>query len=102
MRGLKDKRFVVAGGALGIGKAIAKRLCEEGANVVIGDIDTSALETTVAEFATVGGAVKGVRFDFSDAATTDALIAACVDSYGGVDGLANVGWDFSKHYLSGD
>jgi len=102
MRGLKGKRFVVAGGAAGIGKAIAIRLCEEGAKVVVGDIDTATLDATIAEMTKDGGTAAGVRFDFTDPASTDALIAACVDTYGGIDGLANVGWDFSKHYLSGD
>ena len=40
MRGLKDKTFLVAGGATGIGAATAKRLAKEGAQVAIGDINT--------------------------------------------------------------
>src|ERR1700753_2463238 len=41
MRGLKDKVVVVAGGATGIGAATALRVSEEGASVVIGDVNLS-------------------------------------------------------------
>ena len=42
MRGLKDKVGIVAGGGRGIGAATARRLAEEGAHVVIGDLIFSA------------------------------------------------------------
>ena len=45
MRGLKDKRVVITGGASGIGAATAARFLEEGARVVILDRDEAGLRT---------------------------------------------------------
>jgi NAD(P)-dependent dehydrogenase (short-subunit alcohol dehydrogenase family) len=42
MRGLKDKIVIVAGGASGIGAATARRLAEEGAIVMVGDLNERA------------------------------------------------------------
>lgn len=44
MRGLRDKRIVVAGGATGIGAATAERLAEEGARVLVGDVDVAGAD----------------------------------------------------------
>jgi NAD(P)-dependent dehydrogenase (short-subunit alcohol dehydrogenase family) len=90
VRGLEGKRIVVAGGATGIGAATAARLAEEGAKVVVGDIYKKGLAATVARITAAGGTVRGVHFDLRDAASAAALVAACLDSYGGVDGLANI------------
>jgi NAD(P)-dependent dehydrogenase (short-subunit alcohol dehydrogenase family) len=95
VRGLKDKRFVVAGGATGIGAATATRLAEEGAKVVVGDVNRDGLNATIAKITANGGIATGVYFDLADNASAQALIKTCVDAYGGVDGLANVGADLS-------
>lgn len=42
MRGLKDKVAVIAGGGSGIGAATARRLAEEGAQLVVGDLSADA------------------------------------------------------------
>jgi len=102
MRGLKGKRVVVVGAATGIGAATAKRLGEEGCKVIAGDNNQKALDATVAAATAAGGAVKGMYFDLGDDATCKALIQACVDTYGGIDGLANVGADISPRYMATD
>ena len=102
MRGLKGKRFVVAGAATGIGAATAKRLAEEGAHVVVGDINTAGMEKTVAEITGAGGVAKGFVFDFVDEPSCRALIEDCVQNYGGIDGLANVGADTRHSLLNRD
>jgi len=91
MRGLQGKRIVVAGAATGIGAGTATRLAEEGAKVVVGDINKDGMEKTVACITAAGGSATGCAFDFADAASCAALIQRCVDTYGGIDGLANVG-----------
>lgn len=95
MRGLKGKRIIVAGGSTGIGAATALRLAEEGAKVLVGSTNPGKLQATVDKIITAGGVARGVHFDFADAASAQNLIQACVDAYGGVDGLANVGADLS-------
>lgn len=93
MRGLMGKRIVVAGAATGIGAATAKRLAEEGVRLIAGDINEDGLNTTVAEIKKAGGAAEAVPFDLTDEKTCAALIQACVDRYGGIDGLANIAAD---------
>lgn len=95
MRGLRGKRIIVAGGATGIGAATAKRLGEEGAHLIIGDINVDGLEATVAEIKTAGGTARAVYFDLADPKSAKELSDACLETYGGVDGLANIGADLS-------
>ena len=47
MRGLTEKTIIVAGGGTGIGAAVAGRLAEEGAHVVVGDINAGVPGTII-------------------------------------------------------
>ena len=86
MRGLKDKVAIVTGGAGRIGRAVAGRLVEEGAQVVIADIDGNA----AAEVAAAHGEMAlGVAFDAAEEKSIAAMVAATVDRFGGVDILHN-------------
>ncbi len=68
---------VVTGAAAGIGEAIAQRLLEQGATVVLGDLDSARLETTATRLdAEHPGRVSHVAGDASDTGHVDALIAA--------------------------
>jgi NAD(P)-dependent dehydrogenase (short-subunit alcohol dehydrogenase family) len=71
---------VVTGGSSGIGLATVRRFAAEGAKVVIGDVDAVAGEAAADE---VGGLF--VRTDVTSETDVDALFAAAVDTYGGVD-----------------
>ena len=53
--GLKGKRAIVTGGSLGIGKAIARELAREGADVAIAARSKDTLETAARELATETG-----------------------------------------------
>lgn len=87
---LEDKTAVITGGAGGIGKAAAALFAEEGANVVIVDLNEDALNEAVAEIGS-----NRVSFhvgDVTKVADNDAMIAAAEERYGGVDILlANAG-----------
>ncbi len=48
MRNLQGKAILVCGGATGIGAATARRLCEEGASVGIGDFNIATAEALAA------------------------------------------------------
>lgn len=95
MRGLQGKRIVIAGGATGIGAATAERLAEEGASVVVGDINLAGAEATAKGITEAGGTAIAVEFDLGDEATIQALVYRTVAEFGGVDGLFNVGADLS-------
>jgi NAD(P)-dependent dehydrogenase (short-subunit alcohol dehydrogenase family) len=87
MRGLTRKVVVVAGGAGGIGTATSVRLSEEGAAVVVGDVNVNAAEAVVARIRATGGTAIAVQVDISDDASVAALVEAAIKTYGGVDML---------------
>src|SRR5262245_1284205 len=91
MRGLEGKRIIIASGATGIGAATARRLAEEGARVLVGDVNEDGLTGTVERLRVAGGTVEGKWFDLADERSIEQLVDACVDRYGGIDGLVNVG-----------
>ena len=66
MRGLSDKVAVVAGGAGGIGTASSLRLAEEGAAVVVGDLDGDAARGVAARINDAGGRAVDLAFDIAD------------------------------------
>jgi NAD(P)-dependent dehydrogenase (short-subunit alcohol dehydrogenase family) len=71
---LNGKVAVVTGGAAGIGRGITEALLEEGARVVIADVEEHVLDLAVKELADAG-AVRGVVTDVSSAASVEALAA---------------------------
>ena len=79
---------VITGGAQGLGFAIAQRFVEEGARVVLGDVN---LDATVAAAEKLRGqdVARAVRCDVTDSAEVDALIAAAVDGFGSLDIMVN-------------
>ena len=89
----------VTGGGSGIGKAIARRLAEEGACVVVADIASDTAEAAARE---IGGpdVALGVACDVTDAAQVAAAIDAAVVTFGGVDiVINNAGLSISKSLL---
>lgn len=85
MRGLQGKVGVVAGGGRGIGAATARRLAEEGAAVVIGDITEAWALETAAAIRGAGGKAIGVHLDGTNAASQQAIVAAAVAEFGTLD-----------------
>ncbi len=90
MNRLEGKVAVLTGGAGGIGKATAKLFVAEGANVLIVDRDGAALKAAAAEI----GSNRVATFvaDVSEPESNEAMVAAAVDRFGGIDVfLANAG-----------
>jgi rhamnulose-1-phosphate aldolase/alcohol dehydrogenase len=84
---------LVTGGASGIGKAISEQLVEEGACVVVADLDASEVEERPDH-------VVGVRTDVTDAASVRQSIDAALLAFGGVDLVVNnAGLSISKSLL---
>lgn len=86
MRGLKNKRVVVTGGASGIGLATAARFLDEGARVVILDKDREAGEKLPAE---LPGLTMFFPCDVSDLGHVQSAVKEIIRVVGGIDVLIN-------------
>ena len=87
---LKDRTAVITGGVRGIGKAIARTFCENGANVILcyRSNDEEA-EKTAAELSALGTAVKVIKGDVADPETAKKVAAEAKAEFGRVDILVN-------------
>ena len=79
------KVAIITGGASGIGRATAIAFAREGATVVIGDLDTTAAENTVAEIRDRGYTATHLRVDVGKSSDVQALVTSTVERYGGLD-----------------
>ncbi|WP_437871665.1 SDR family NAD(P)-dependent oxidoreductase [Sorangium sp. So ce363] len=87
---LTGKRAIVTGGSRGIGKAIARELAREGADVVIAARGKDKLEATAAELsAETGRRVVPLVVDTGNETSVNALVERAVAALGGVDILVN-------------
>jgi NAD(P)-dependent dehydrogenase (short-subunit alcohol dehydrogenase family) len=86
---LNDKVAIVTGAGSGIGRAIAYQLGAEGARVVASDIDDKAGDETVASLTDRRVQAIYVHADTSRPADGEALVAAAVKAFGGVDVAVN-------------
>lgn len=84
---LTGRVALVTGGAHGIGRAIATRFIDEGAQVVIADIDGGAAETTARALGDEGRTIA-VTCDISQRDQVRAAVERCVSTFGGLDVLA--------------
>ena len=88
---LDSKRIIVTGAGSGIGRATSVRAAEEGARVVAVDLAESVQETAE-EIRALGGEALAMVADAGDEAAVKSCIAACSETFGGVDGIyANAG-----------
>ena len=88
-RRLAGKVALVTGAAMGIGQACAVALAEDGAAVLIADIDVEAGSAAAAAIVRCGGAARFVRTDVTSFADIEAAAHAAVAAFGGVDVLVN-------------
>lgn len=86
---IAGKVAIVTGGASGIGRSCALRLAEEGASVMVTDIDDAAGETTAADIRDKGGVAQYMHHDVTSEAEWEAVVAATVEAMGGVNVLVN-------------
>jgi NAD(P)-dependent dehydrogenase (short-subunit alcohol dehydrogenase family) len=85
VRRFEDKVALITGGAAGLGEGVALRLAEEGAKIVIADVDAEAGEKVAAG---LPDAIF-VQVDTSDPAQVEAAFAAGIAKYGKVDVVHN-------------
>ena len=86
---LEGKVAIITGGAAGIGKASVLRFLEEGAKVVIADIDSNAVEQTLQEAKAISPDVIGIRTDLTSEESVQNMVEVTLKYFGTVDVLFN-------------
>ena len=91
---ITHKVALVTGGSRGIGRAISRRLAEEGARVAIADILEDEARQTATEIVAAGGQALAVTTDVTQLDQVRACVQHVTDTWGPVDILVNnAGWD---------
>src|SRR5579862_7133573 len=85
-----DQTALVVGGAQGIGKAIAARLAQEGAQVVVADIDEVMMSRTAVEITRGGGMIRTLRCDVTSSRQVTRMVARVIAWYRRIDILMYV------------
>ena len=83
---LAGRTALITGGSGGIGRAIGKRYVDEGATVVLADLDRAAADRAAAE---IGNGAFGIGLDVTSAESIAAAVEAVVARAGGIDILVN-------------
>jgi 3-oxoacyl-[acyl-carrier protein] reductase len=97
---LDGKAAIVTGSARGIGRATAELLAEQGARVLINDLDGDVAEQAASE---IGGETAVFGGDLTQQGVPDALIQKAVDEFGQIDIIVNNAgytWDGVAHKMT--
>lgn len=89
MSGLQGRVVVVTGSGQGLGRAYAHRIADDGATVVLADVNEENGAKVAAEIQALGGAARFHRLDVGDPASCAAVSHAVVEEFGAVHGLVN-------------
>lgn len=84
---LKDKVAIVTGAGRGLGKGIAKKLAEEGAKVVLADMNSP--DEAVAEITAGGGTASAFTVNVTKQEEMQAMVQYAIDTYGTLDIMVN-------------
>ncbi len=96
---LRDATVIVSGGASNIGRAISLGFADEGARVVIADIDDSQAARVVDDGP--AGRVVACHTDVTSEDSTNAAVDFAIDTFGSVDVLVNcAGWTVDRLFLN--
>jgi NAD(P)-dependent dehydrogenase (short-subunit alcohol dehydrogenase family) len=87
MTALLDNKVVMVAGLGGIGNGLARRYFDEGARLVIGDLDGDLARRVAGELDAAGERVLGVPLDGADEESVTAMVKLAVDTFGRLDGV---------------
>ena len=82
---LEDHVAIITGGARGIGRGIVLRFAEEGANVVIAELDEETAKATASEVETKGRRALVVQCDVTNPSDVQAMVDATLTEFGHID-----------------
>jgi 3-oxoacyl-[acyl-carrier protein] reductase len=100
-----NKVVIVTGAGSGLGRAIAARFAQEGAHVVVCDVNAETAQASAAHIASQGGLALAHVADVSKDAQVDALFDAALARFGTIDVLVNnaaLTSSTTRHFLEGD
>lgn len=86
---LQDKVAIITGGGQGIGKATAVKFAQEGAKVVIAEMNEATAQEVASEITSSGGQALAVQTNVTDMASVEAMVAKTVEWGGKIDALVN-------------
>ncbi len=86
---MKGQTIIVTGGSSGMGKAMAKRFCQEGAQVVVVGRDEERLMKAKAEIEIKEGQVLIVPMDVRNREQVDQMVQKALNTFGRIDALVN-------------
>lgn len=89
MAQLKEKSIIVTGSATGIGKAIAVRLAEDGADLLLADINLRGIEELAEDIRSRGSQCHTIKVDVIDSGNVQEMVARCLELYGKIDVAMN-------------
>ena len=99
---LRGRVALLTGAGRGIGAAASRIFAQQGAKLVVNDLDLGEAESIAKEIVAAGGEAVAVGGSVTDAALPAALVDAAVSSYGGVDVIVNNAgflWDGMLHKM---
>jgi len=88
-RSIEKKVAVITGAASGMGRATAHLFADEGAHVVVTDLDKNKIDIVVTEILDSGGSASGWVLDVSDAEQRASVVKSVADKWGCIDILIN-------------
>ena len=87
MAGLLENKVVIVAGLGGVGNGLARRYADEGALLVVGDLDAELVSRVAADLDPSGERVRGTSVDGADEDSVIALVKLAADTFGRLDGM---------------
>jgi NAD(P)-dependent dehydrogenase (short-subunit alcohol dehydrogenase family) len=98
---LEDKVAIVTGGAKGMGRGIALKFAEEGAKVVLCDLDVDGCRSVAKEVEAMGRQALAFEMDITKKARIDRMVAGTLQEFGTIDILVNCAGGVPGTHASG-